>query len=159
MSGTAAGACAPTTPAPASSHRTNSSRTKARRRAVEVLFEADQRSLSPRELADQRFGAADGSTPSLAYACTMLHGTTDHLDEIDEWLASFSQGWRPNRMPAVDKAILRAGVWEIVWADDVPDEVTMKDMTDLAASLSTDESPRFINGLLGAISRLKASLI
>ncbi len=152
-------------------------RTKARRRAVEVLFEADQRGglrIDPervdrelaeseraehlRRLAAERAVHSANHTDAPAYAREILAGVADHLADIDETIETYSQEWTLGRMPAVDRAIARVAVWEIVWNDDVDAPVAVDEAMTLARMLSTDESPRFMNGLLGRIGDLADTL-
>lgn len=132
-------------------------RTKARKRALDVLFEAEQRGMEPLALLRDRLGAAEPPVPE--YAVTLVEGVVAHRERIDELLSTYSQGWTVQRMPAVDRALLRLGVYELLWADDVPDKVAINEAVDLARSLSTDESPSFVNGLLGRLLQMKPSLV
>ncbi|WP_043496764.1 transcription antitermination factor NusB [Georgenia sp. SUBG003] len=137
-------------------------RTKARRRALDVLFEADQKGItSPDEmlaLLEQRMHVtvAQGAFPQ--YAVEIVEGVVAHRDQIDELLSTYSQGWTLDRMPTVDRCILRLGAWELLHNDDVPDAVAVDEAVHLAAELSTDESPAFVNGLLGRLLDLKPTL-
>ncbi|MDO4900894.1 transcription antitermination factor NusB [Actinomyces sp.] len=141
-------------------------RTKARRRAVEVLFEADQRGMLRgesgaqrlRELATERALHSANQTEAPAYARAALAGVADHLAEIDETIETYSHGWVLSRMPATDRAIARLATWEIVWNDDVDAPVAVDEAITLARMLSTDDSPRFLNGLLGRIGDLAETL-
>jgi N utilization substance protein B len=129
-------------------------RSKARKRAVDVLYEADVRGADPTELLAERLAQADPPVP--AYAVELVEGVAEHRDRIDELLASYAEGWTLERMPGVDRAILRIGVYELLFRDDVPDAVAIDEAVELAKSLSTDESPRFVNGVLGRIVLTKA---
>ncbi len=131
-------------------------RTKARKRALDVLFEADQRRIDPAGLLHDRVGAADPPLPE--YAVTLVEGVQAHGEQIDELLATYSQGWSLQRMPPVDRAILRLGTYELLWEPDVPDAVAVDEAVDLARALSTDDSPAFVNGLLGRLLSLKPTL-
>ena len=174
-------------------------RTKARRRAVEILFEADQRGLlrpdhsraadygghgdyddygdydgrdearnvrpdeseaaeALRDLAAERAERSANHTPAPAYAREILAGVADHLAEVDEAIETYAQGWALARMPAVDRAIARVATWEIVWNDDVDAPVAVDEAMTLARMLSTDESPRYLGGLLGRIGDLADTL-
>ena len=195
-------------------------RTKARRRAVEILFEADQRGLlrtdrggapgrdehpargehgewdehpaydeydgwdeygargerdeyggragdraeesgaarALRDLAVERAEHSANHTPAPAYAREILAGVADHLAEVDEAIETYAQGWALARMPAVDRAIARVATWEIVWNDDVDAPVAVDEAMTLARMLSTDESPRYLGGLLGRIGDLADTL-
>lgn len=183
-------------------------RTKARRRAVEILFEADQRGLlrtdrggapgrdehpargehgewdehgargerdeyggragdrveesgaarALRDLAVERAEHSANHTPAPAYAREILAGVADHLAEVDEAIETYAQGWALARMPAVDRAIARVATWEIVWNDDVDAPVAVDEAITLARMLSTDDSPRYLSGLLGRIGDLADTL-
>lgn len=135
-------------------------RTKARKRALDVLFEAEQRGIGPDVLLAERVldpGAAQTSLPQ--YAADIVEGVVDHFDRIDELIETYSHGWTLERMPAVDRALLRIGVWEILFNDDVPDVVAIDEAVDLASGLSTDDSPSFVNGLLGRIAEMKPTIL
>lgn len=136
---------------------------KDRRRAVDLLFEADQRrragdQVATLDLLARRLAGTDGLKPMRDYATRIVEGVVAHSDRIDELLASYSQGWTLERMPAVDLALLRVGVWELLWSEEVPDAVAVEQATNLAAELSTDDSPAFVNGLLGQLQRLAPAL-
>ncbi|WGW13800.1 transcription antitermination factor NusB [Saxibacter everestensis] len=133
-----------------------SARSKARKRALDVLYEAEQREIAPLAMLQER--STDTEYPMRAYAAEIVQGVAAHQDEIDEYLETYSQGWSLQRMPAVDRAILRVGAWEVLYNDDVPDKVALDEAVDLARLVSTDESPNFVNGLLGRIMDLKPSL-
>jgi N utilization substance protein B len=93
-----------------------------------------------------------------AVAAVLALGVAEQRSVIDEWLVTYSQGWSLDRMPAVDRTLARLGAWEIVFAPDVPDQVVIGDLADLAGSLSTDSSANFLSGLLGRLSKLRDSL-
>ncbi len=131
-------------------------RSKARKRALDVLYEAGQRDQQPLETLRARLALADPPVPE--YAVVLVEGVAAHLERIDELLSTYAEEWTLARMPPVDLAVLRIGVYELLWCDDVPDEVVLAEAVALAASLSTDESPRFVNGLLGRLQALKPSL-
>ena len=134
-------------------------RTKARKRALDVLFEAEQRDLDVVDLLARRV-VEPGTEASLPqYAVEIVEGVVARLGRIDEVLASHSHGWTIERMPAVDRAVLRVGVWEILFNDEVPDAVAVDEAVDLVKALSTDESPGFVNGLLGRVVELKPMLL
>ena len=132
-----------------------------RRRAVEMLYEAAQRSLDPVTLLSERVGSTDAD-PVGDYTIALVEGVTAHLERIDELLAEHAQGWTLDRMPPVDLAVLRVGIYELLWSADVPDPVAIDEAVGLAKELSTDDSPRFVNGVLGRIGgiadRLRAVL-
>lgn len=129
-------------------------RHQARKRAVDLLFEAEARRLTPVEVADARAALA-AAKPDVAplhpYTETVARGVAEHTTHIDELIASHLQGWTLERLPAVDRAILRVAVWELLHADDVPEPVAVDEAVQLAKELSTDDSPGFVNGVLGQV--------
>ncbi|GAB3597252.1 transcription antitermination factor NusB [Angustibacter peucedani] len=131
-------------------------RTKARKRAVDVLFEADQRRRDAVTVLSDRVAQAD--PPVNEYTVTLVEGVVAERPRLDELISTYSQGWTIERMPAVDRALLRLGAWEILFNDDVPDAVAVSEAVELATSLSTDDSPAFVNGLLSRILELKPTL-
>jgi N utilization substance protein B len=131
-------------------------RTKARKRAVDVLYEAGQRHTDPLVTLKERLAQSDPPVPE--YAVTLVEGVVARRTRIDELLETYAQDWTLDRFPAVDLAVLRVGVFELLWCDDVPDAVAVSEAVDLAASLSTDDSPAFVNGLLGRLLQLKPVL-
>lgn len=137
-------------------------RTKARRRAVDVLFEADQRGrYRPLELSDllqERLAVTEAQTALPQYSADIVDGVAANLAEIDEVLATHLQGWTLERLPAVDRAILRMAVWELLYNDEIDDAVAISEAVTLAATLSTDDSPAFVNGLLDALRVLGPAL-
>ncbi|MCW2813164.1 MAG: NusB antitermination factor [Nocardioides sp.] len=126
-------------------------RSKARKRALDVLFSADLRGESATEALDRVIAAGDG--PPNDYTLTLVRGVAEQAERIDALLDQYSSGWSLDRMPAVDRNVLRLGVWELLYADDVPGPVAVTEAMALAQDLSTDESPQFVNGVLGAIQR------
>jgi N utilization substance protein B len=134
-------------------------RSKARKRAVDVLFEADQRGIDARDLLVARLGEPGTETPLPQYSVDLVEGVLEHRERIDEVLTTYSHGWTLERMPAVDRAVLRLGTWEVLYGDDVPDAVAVDEAVELARSLSTDDSPAFVNGLLGRVVELKPTLL
>jgi transcription antitermination protein NusB len=131
-------------------------RSKARKRALDVLFEAEVRGEPVLELLAERTAAAD--PPVSDYAAELVRGVHAHVGQIDELLAAHAKGWTVDRMPAVDRNILRIGVYELLWADDVPDPVAVSEAVVLAGDLSTDDSASFVNGLLGRLLEIKPTL-
>jgi transcription antitermination protein NusB len=131
-------------------------RTKARKRAVDVLFEADQRRRDALRILGDRVAQSD--PPVNEYTVELVEGVVAHRDRLDELISTYSQGWTIERMPAVDRALLRLGIWEILYNDAVPDAVAVSEAVELAASLSTDDSPAFVNGLLSRVLELKPSI-
>ncbi len=134
-----------------------SARGKARNRALDVLFEAEQRSASAFDVLRARREQTDQIVNP--YTLEIVEGVISHQGAIDEFLETYSQGWTLERMPSVDRIILRIGTWELLYNDDVPDGVAVSEAVALAKTLSTDESPSFINGLLGRLQELKPSLL
>ncbi len=131
-------------------------RSKARKRALDILFEAEIRGEPVLALLDERTAAA--SPPVSPYAAELVRGVQVHRDQIDELLSSHAEGWTLERMPAVDRNILRIGTFELLWQDDVPDAVAISEAVALARDLSTDGSPSFVNGLLARLLELKPTL-
>src|SRR6185312_3773990 len=129
-------------------------RHQARKRAVDLLFEAEARGLSPAEVVDVRTGLAQAN-PEIAslqpYTAAVARGVGEHAAHIDDLISSHLQGWTLDRLPAVDRAILRVAVWELLYADDVPEPVAVDEAVRLAKELSTDDSPGFVNGVLGHV--------
>ncbi|NIZ89858.1 transcription antitermination factor NusB [Kineococcus rubinsiae] len=131
-------------------------RRKARLRALDVLFEADQRAMDPIVVLKAKMERAN--PPVGEYAVTVVEGVVANADRIDEVLSTYSMGWTVERMPAVDRAALRIATWEILHAEDVPDHVAISEAVEIVQELSTDESPTFVNGLLARIAELKETL-
>ena len=98
------------------------------------------------------------SPPLSEYAISLVQGVVAHGERIDELLSTYAVGWTLDRMPAVDRNLLRIGTYEILYRDDVPDAVAISEAVSLARELSTDESPAFVNGLLARIAELKPTL-
>lgn len=129
-------------------------RHKARKRAVDLLFEAEARDVHPVDLAADRVELAvadDQVAPVPPYAQTVIRGVAEHLDETDRVISDHLHEWTLDRLPAVDRAILRIAVWELFHATDVPPVVAVDEAVELAKQLSTDDSPAFVNGVLGQI--------
>jgi N utilization substance protein B len=134
-------------------------RSKARKRALDVLFEADQRGRPPLEVLAERLEQPGTQAALPQYAVDLVEGVVARLDRVDEVISTYSRGWALERMPAVDRAVLRLGTYEILYADDVPDAVAVDEAVELARALSTDDSPAFVNGLLGRVVQDKATLL
>jgi N utilization substance protein B len=132
-------------------------RTKARKRALDVLFESELRGQDPLTTLAERVAAGD--PPVNDHTVRLVEGVAEHRERIDELLETYSVGWPLERMPAVDRNLLRIGVFELLWADDVPDAVAIDEAVELARDLSTDDSPGFVNGLLARILGLKPTLL
>ncbi len=131
-------------------------RSKARKRALDVLYEASQRSADPMAVLRERLAQSDPPVPE--YATELVEGVVTHQERIDELLSTYAESWTLERMPPVDLAALRIGVYELLWCDGVPDGVAVSEAVALASSLSTDESAGFVNGLLARLLQLKPSL-
>jgi N utilization substance protein B len=128
-------------------------RSKARKRALDVLFEAELRGAAVADVLAERTEQASPPVPE--YAAQLVHGVQAHREHIDELLAGHSAGWTLDRMPAVDRNVLRIGVFELLYADGVPDGVAISEAVLLAGELSTDDSAAFVNGLLARVLELK----
>jgi transcription antitermination protein NusB len=126
-------------------------RSKARKRALDVLYESDVRSVDPLGVLADRVALAE--PPVNEYTIELVEGVHAHRQRIDAILAQFAEGWTVDRMPDVDRAVLRLGVYELLWRDEIPDAVAIDEAVELAKSLSTDESPRFVNGVLARVLR------
>jgi N utilization substance protein B len=131
-------------------------RSKARKRALDVLFEAEARGVEPGLVLEERLAVAD--PPVHEYTWSLVRGVAANATRIDELISSYAKGWSLERMPAVDRNVLRLGIYEILYVDDVPDAVAVSEALSLVRELSTDESPSFVNGVLGNIVRNKPAL-
>jgi N utilization substance protein B len=131
-------------------------RSKARKRALDVLFECEVRGLPLGQTLDERVIA--GEPPVNEYTVHLIRGIAEHQSRIDDLVATYAQGWTLDRMPTVDRNALRIGVFEILYVDEVPDAVAVSEAMSLVRDLSTDESPGFVNGVLGNIVRNKPAL-
>ena len=133
-------------------------RSKARKRALDILFASELRSEDPVVALERAIEAGEG--PTNDYTTTLVRGVAEHRARIDDVLTTYSKGWTLSRMPAVDRNVLRIGVYELLWGDDdVPDTVAVSEALHLVQDLSTDDSPAFVNGLLGSIQRDRATLV
>ncbi len=133
-----------------------SARSKARKRALDVLFECEVRGLPLGETLDERVLAAE--PPVNEYTVRLIHGVAEHQARIDELVAAYARGWSLDRMPTVDRNALRIGVFELLYVDEVPDAVAISEAMNLVRDLSTDDSPAFVNGVLGSVLRDKPAL-
>ncbi|GGF35927.1 N utilization substance protein B [Marmoricola endophyticus] len=139
-------------------------RTKARKRALDLLFASEVRGRSAVEALEEEVTQAVApkagvdARPVADYTGVLVRGVTEHRERIDELLSTYSREWSLARMPSVDRNVLRLGVFEVLWVDDVPDAVAVSEALGLVRDLSTDESPAFVNGVLGTIVRDKAEL-
>jgi N utilization substance protein B len=136
-----------------------SARSKARKRALDILFEADQRGLNAETLLEDRISRPATQHALNEYTVEIVQGVVARWNQINELLATYSQGWTIDRMPAVDRAILRIGAWEVVYSETVPDVVAISEAVALATTLSTDDSPTFVNGLLARLAEVKPTLV
>ena len=133
------------------------SRTKARLRALEVLFEADQRGDDIIDVLIRR--RTYTSAQISLYSEQIVRGVRDHDEEIREYIETYAQDWTMDRMPSVDRVALRLGAWELLFNDEIPDAVAISEATGLVRLLSTDDSPRFVNGLLNRLRQVKPTLL
>ncbi len=132
-----------------------SARSKARKRALDLLYAADIRGIPLAEALETEAGRAfkePARSESWKYASEIVQGIVDHADEVDELIATYSRDWPLERMPAVDRALLRLATWEIAFNPDVPAAVAISEAVEQAQSLSTEDSARFVNGVLGRIA-------
>ena len=136
-----------------------SARTKARTRALDILFEADQRGVNAVTLLEERLVDAGSRAGNNAYTAQLVRGVVEKWTDINAALTDYSQGWTLDRMPAVDRGLLRLGAWEILYNDEIPDAVAISEAVALATDLSTHESPTFVNGLLARIAEVKATIV
>ncbi|ASR03528.1 transcription antitermination factor NusB [Gordonia rubripertincta] len=132
-------------------------RHKARRRAVDLLFEAEAKKVSPAQLVAERreYVRSDESVGSIHdYTATVINGLADDQDQIDAVISSHLREWTLERLPAVDRAIMRLATWELFNSLDVDTIVVVDEAVELAKELSTDDSPAFVNGVLAKIAEL-----
>jgi transcription antitermination protein NusB len=134
-----------------------SARSKARKRALDLIFAAEARGREPGEFLAEQIDS--GEEPTNDYTVTLVNGVAERLARIDEVISTYAEGWSLDRMPAVDRNVLRLAVLEVLWVDDVPDAVAVSEALHLVRDLSTDESPAFVNGILGNIVRDKERLL
>ena len=134
-------------------------RTKARARALDILVEADQRGVNAVTLLEERLADRESRAGNNPYTADLVRGVVEHWNDINAALTDYSQGWTIERMPAVDRALLRLGAWEVLWNDEIPDGVAISEAVALATELSTDESPSFVNGLLSRLAEVKATIV
>ena len=137
-----------------------SARSKARKQTLDLLYEADIRGASAAELLALRDVVEEGpdARPIREFTKTLIAGVTDNKRKIDELIATYAQGWDMDRLAAVDRNILRLGIYEIIWSDELADGIAIDEAIMLAKDLSTDDSATFIHGLLGKISSIKESV-
>jgi N utilization substance protein B len=133
-------------------------RSKARKRALDLMYAAEVRGRSVVEELDEVAAHRTAGDPVNPYTEELVRGVSAHADRLDEVIATYAEGWTLGRMPAVDRNVLRLGAYEVLYVDDVPDPVAISEAVNLVRDLSTDESPAFVNGVLGQIQRDKAQL-
>lgn len=133
-----------------------SARRKARKRALDFLFESDLRNSSALELYRSR---PSGELAEEGYVLSLLEGISNHKERLDELIITYSQGWDMDRMPAIDRNLLRISIFEVLWGGEVDEKVAASEAVAMASELSTEESSRYINGVLGRIIAIKSSLI
>lgn len=132
-----------------------SARSKARKRALDILFAADVRQIPVADILGdeaQRAASEPDRESSWLYAREIVDGYIDHSVEIDEAIQTYARGWTLERMPSVDRAILRVSVWELLYNREVPAAAVISEAVELATDLGSDDSPRFVNGLLAAVA-------
>lgn len=128
-------------------------RRRARKRALDVLYEADVRKLGLLEVLESYVARLERPHPEhLEYAVKLVKGVAEHKERIDELISSYAEGWTLQRMPVVDRNLARIAVYELLWEDDVDPPVAITEAVELARQMSTDDSPRFLNGVLGRIA-------
>ncbi|MCW2786283.1 MAG: NusB antitermination factor [Marmoricola sp.] len=134
-----------------------SARSKARKRALDLIFAAEAQGQLVGDVLDGQL--ADGDGPTNEYTVTLVRGVADRQERLDELISSYAKGWTLDRMPAVDRNVLRLGIFEVLFSDDVPDAVAVSEAVNLVRDLSTDESPGFVNGILAHVVRDKEQLL
>ncbi len=137
-----------------------SARSKARKQALDLLFESDIRGTNALETLQKRDIVEEGpdARPIREYTKVLIAGVAENARKIDELITTYAQGWDMDRLPNVDRNILRLGIYEILWASDIPDSVAIDEALDLAKELSTDDSAGYIHGVLGRIASLKENI-
>jgi transcription antitermination protein NusB len=137
-----------------------SARSKARKQSLDLLYEADIRKVDLLQLMIERDLLADGPDvrPIREFTRELISGVSEHKRKIDELITTYAQGWDMDRLPAVDRNILRLAIFEIVWSSELPDAVAIDEALTLAKELSTEESAGYIHGVLGRIASIKESI-
>ena len=137
-----------------------SARSKARKQALDILFETDIRGTSPMDLLTTRLVVEEGedARPIREYTRDLIVGVSEHRRKIDELISTYARGWDMDRLPTVDRNVLRLAIYELLWCESIPDAVAIDEAINLAKELSTDESAGYIHGVLGRISSIKAEL-
>lgn len=133
------------------------SRGRARRRALEILFEAENRKTTPLEALQRRRDYTEQTINP--YTSAILDGVITHQEQIDELLAQYAHGWTMERMLAMDKSILRLGAWELLFNDEMPDAAAVNEAVNMAREYSNDDSPGYVNGVLGRLQELKPTIL
>src|SRR5690625_1613702 len=110
-------------------------------------------------LLAQRLAVSGSQTPLPQYSVTLVEGVAEHLERIDEIIATYSQGWTVDRMASVDRAALRIGVYELLLHEDVPAAAAISEASEMRTELASEEAPPFVNGLLGRVLRMKDTLV
>jgi transcription antitermination protein NusB len=131
-----------------------SARSKARKRALDLLYASDMRSRSATEALEE---LVEGTQVN-DYTVELVRGVDEHRARLDEVISAYVKGWTLSRLPAVDRNVLRMATYEVLYVDDVPDAVAVSEALNLVRDLSTDESPAFVNGVLGNIVRDRETL-
>jgi transcription antitermination protein NusB len=135
----------------------NPSRRKSRRRALDVLYQADLRDIPAAGVLSDMIGRMGADRPDhMGYAVLIVEGVEQHAERIDELISTYAEGWTLERMPVVDRNLCRIAVFELLYRDDIDDAVAISEAVELAEDLSTEESPKFVNGLLGRIAEYAA---
>jgi len=137
-----------------------SARSKARKQSLDLLYESDIRNKPAIELLALRDVVDDGpdARPIRDYTKVLITGIDTHKRKIDELISTYAKGWDMDRLPTVDRNILRLGIYEILWQEDVPEGVAIDEALILAKELSTEESSGYIHGVLGRIASIRAEL-
>jgi N utilization substance protein B len=137
-----------------------SARSKARKQALDLLYETDIRGTNLLETLIERDIPAEGpdARPIREYTRELVNGVSDNRRKIDELITTYAQGWDMDRLPAVDRNILRLGIYEILWSSSVPTSVAIDEALDLAKELSSDDSSKYIHGVLGRIASIKDTI-
>jgi transcription antitermination protein NusB len=134
-----------------------SARSKARKAALDLLYESDIRKASASDLLSKRI--MDLEYVVRDFTQELVHGVEQHRRKIDELITTYSQGWDMDRMPVIDRNILRLAMYEVLWSSNVPQAVAIDEALELAQTLSTDESSKYINGVLSKIVEIKPDLV
>ena len=134
-----------------------SARSKARKRALDLIFAAEAQGLSADDLLSEQLDAGDG--PSNEYTVTLVRGVHERRARLDEIISTYAEGWTIDRLPAVDRNVLRLGIYELLFSEEIPDAVAVSEAVNLVRDLSTDESPGFVNGVLAHVAKDKDSLL